>query len=52
MKKLLTAALLGAALLTGTAGAVVEPTDAFYVADYADVLTSILELYHRTFHKI
>ena len=45
MKKLLTAALLGAALLTGTAGAVVEPTDAFYVADYADVLSKETEQY-------
>ena len=45
MKKLLTAALLGAALLTGTAGAVVEPTEAFYVADYADVLTEETEQY-------
>ena len=45
MKKLLTAALLGAALLTGTAGAVVEPTDAFYVADYADVLSEETEQY-------
>ena len=45
MKKLLTAALLGAALLTGTAGAVVEPTDAFYVADYADVLSDETEQY-------
>ena len=45
MKKLLTAVLLGAALLTGTAGAVVEPTDAFYVADYADVLSDETEQY-------
>lgn len=45
MKKLLTAVLLGAALLTGTAGAVVEPTDAFYVADYADVLSADTEQY-------
>lgn len=45
MKKLLTAALLGAALLTGTAGAVVEPTEAFYVADYADVLSEETEQY-------
>ena len=31
---------LAACLLSVTAGAVVEPTDAFYVADYADVLSA------------
>lgn len=32
-------------LLSVTAGAVVEPTDAFYVADYADVLSADTEQY-------
>ena len=45
MKKAILAALLGAALLTGTAGAVVDPPENTYVADYADVLTAGTEQY-------
>ena len=45
MKKAILAALLGAALLTGTAGAVVDPPENTYVADYADVLTADTEQY-------
>ena len=40
MRRQLAAALLGAALLTGGAQAVAEPTAARYVADEADVLSS------------
>lgn len=36
---------LGLGLLSVTAGAVVEPTEAFYVADYADVLSADTEQY-------
>ena len=36
---------LAAGLLSVTAAAVVEPTDAFYVADYADVLSTNTEQY-------
>ena len=45
MKKAILAALLGAALLTDTAGAVVDPPENTYVADYADVLTADTEQY-------
>ena len=36
---------LAAGLLSVTAAAVVEPTEAFYVADYADVLSTNTEQY-------
>ena len=45
MRRQLAAALLGAALLTGGAQAVAEPTAARYVADEADVLSSETEQY-------
>lgn len=45
MKRQLTAALLGAALLTGGVQAVAEPTAARYVADEANVLSSEIEQY-------
>ena len=45
MKRAILAALLGAALLTGTAGAVVDPPENTYVADYAGVLTADTEEY-------
>ena len=45
MRRQLGAALLCAALLTGTAGAIVDPPENTYVADYAGVLDSDTEEY-------